>query len=226
MSTSPAALSAEETRQLQRLLPGVFAGEPTALRTAHRMLGAAIARVDDPVSIKAVPHSQWPPRGFTRGELASRYCGWNDRFVVALIVGYPSTEVVDARDACASALDLVQGDGSDGTRWFVFDRDAQAMFIFAQSDLEREEPLEPSEPAGGQSAIITLELLARGGIREDISLEQLVAAVRDREVGVRVVSATTAPIGPETYAARIEGHSDASACRRPLLTGSHAAAAR
>lgn len=226
MSTPPAALSPEETRQLQRLLPGVFAGDPTALRSAHRMLGGAIARVDDPDSIKAVPHSQWPPRGFTRGELASRYCGWNDRFVVALIVGYPSTDVVDARDACASALDLVQGSGRDGTRWFVYDRQTQEMFTFAQGDLQHDEPLEPSEPAAGHSAIVTLELIARDEVLEDISLEQLVAAVRGGEIGVRVVAATTAPIGPETLAARIEANVGVAACSRALLSGSAQAVAR
>lgn len=226
MSTPPAALLPEETRQLQRLLPGVFAGDPTALRSAHRMLGGAIARVDDPASIKAVPHSQWPPRGFTRGELASRYCGWNDRFVVALIVGYASTEVIDARDACVSALDLVQGSGRDGTRWFVYDRHTQEMFTFAQGELEHDEPLEPSEPAAGQSAIVTLDLIARDEVPQDISLEQLLAAARKGEIGIRVVAATTAPIGPETLAARIDANVGVAVCSRPLLSGSVQAVAR
>ena len=218
MSTSPAALSPDETRQLQRLLPGVIAGEPTALRTAHRMLGSAIARIDDPVSIKAVPHSQWPPRGFTRCELASSYCGWNDRFVVGLIVSY-GDEVLDAREACASALALVRDEGGDGTRWYVWDRATQEMFTFVQGELDRvQEPVEAPDPAGGVSTVLTLELLTPDecAVAAIDSLDGLIAAVRAGAVAVRVLRASTGPVSLATYMRRAEARSGDATLTRPL----------
>jgi hypothetical protein len=213
MSDIAPALVAEEADQLKRLLPAMRSGDPNALRHAHRTLSQALARIDDPLSIKAVPHSRWPPRGFTRGELASSYCGWKDRFVAALIVSY-GDEVRDPREACTSAVDLVRGRGCSGTRWYVYDRTTRQMYTFAQGELPLPEPIDAPTPPGGHAALLTVELLSATPFEPSLSLRKVAAAIASGSVAVRVLHADTAPLGPVTFAHR---RASASSRDRPLL---------
>ncbi|MDW5593011.1 hypothetical protein VSS74_01590 [Conexibacter stalactiti] len=122
---------------LQLVEEAVLTGNTHLLRRARECLVAMIgmAKPAHPASISGVPHLYWPPRGFTWTETASSYAGWNDRFIVSLIVGYGPDEAATAEDACALARDLVVGDGSDGTRWFVHDRAKGTDLVVHQGEL-------------------------------------------------------------------------------------------
>lgn len=136
---------------LQLVEEAVLTGEPYLLQRARERLVAMIgmAKPAHPASISGVPHLFWPPRGFIWTETASSYAGWNDRFIVSLIVGYGSDEATTAEEACALARDLVVGAGSDGTRWFVHDRENDRDVVVHQGRL----PAAPDgAPAGSPAA--------------------------------------------------------------------------
>jgi hypothetical protein len=121
------------------------------LKLARERLAAMIgmAKPAHPLSISGVPHLFWPPRGFIWTETASSYAGWNDRFIVSLIAGYGPDEVATAEEACAHARDLVVGEGSEGTRWFVHDREHGTDVVVHQGRL----PVDPEgAPAGSPAA--------------------------------------------------------------------------
>lgn len=75
---------------------------------------------------------------FTRHEVDSIYVDSVERFVVSLIVGYPSAQVRTAKRAAAAALALTRDDGSPGTVWKVYDRTTGTMHEFTQGEFERE----------------------------------------------------------------------------------------
>lgn len=112
-------------------------GERCLLELARDRLVEVIDMVKPahPVSISGVPHLYWPPRGFVWTETASSYAGWNDRWIVSLIVGYGAEEAKTAAAACESAHDLVVGAGSEGTRWYVHDRVDGSTVVIPQSRL-------------------------------------------------------------------------------------------
>lgn len=74
-----------------------------------------------------------------REKLDTIYVDPEDRFVVALIVGYqynPEDGVVGAADAAQAALDLTRDEGSYGTQWFVLDRQTGECRFLEQRDFE------------------------------------------------------------------------------------------
>jgi len=83
-----------------------------------------------------------PPAGPV--EIETIYVDRDDRFVVALVVGY-KTELMfppvkgrpireQALQAAASALALTTDDSADGTHWSVYDRKTKRLFAFEQSE--------------------------------------------------------------------------------------------
>lgn len=75
---------------------------------------------------------------FDRNEVASIYAHRNERFVVSLVVGYDPSEgdVLTPKSAAASALELTRNDGSNGTVWFVYDRQTGQLHQFEQDEFE------------------------------------------------------------------------------------------
>lgn len=136
---------------LQSVEEAILTGSVRGLQAARERLVAMIgmAKPAHPASISGVPHLFWPPRGFIWTETASSYAGWNDRFIVSLIVGYGPAEAATAEEACAHARDLVIGEGSEGTRWFVHDRANDIDVVVDQGRL----PVDPEgAPAGSPAA--------------------------------------------------------------------------
>lgn len=123
-------------------------GERRLLELARDRLVDVIGMVKPahPVSISGVPHLYWPPRGFIWTETASSYAGWNDRWIVSLIVGYGAEEARTAAAACESAHDLVVGAGSEGTRWYVHDRADGSTVVIPQGRLVGCSESEPTGP--------------------------------------------------------------------------------
>jgi hypothetical protein len=78
-------------------------------------------------------------------KLQSIYVDDDDRFVVALVVGYPMDETLIEEfghasapelAACAAALELTR-DGED-TQWFVLDRETGESRSVEQGDFDRD----------------------------------------------------------------------------------------
>lgn len=71
-------------------------------------------------------------------EVGNTYVGPEDRFVVSLIVGYPSGEcdVHTPEQAAAMALELTRDEGSSDTHWYVYDRETKQLQIIEQRYFE------------------------------------------------------------------------------------------
>ncbi len=76
----------------------------------------------------------------------SLYVVSEDRYVVMLAASYPATGsdsgnpefgMADAREAAYWALQLTRDAGSDGTHWYVLDRQTGEVHDYEQSDLAR-----------------------------------------------------------------------------------------
>lgn len=92
-----------------------------------------------PQGMKPTPAdpADYAPRAYRLEETASFYQLAKRRYVVSLIVGYDSDHVDSARGAAAAALRLTTDVlGSHSTRWCVYDRRDEEMYIFRQSELE------------------------------------------------------------------------------------------
>ncbi|MDO8208964.1 hypothetical protein [Conexibacter sp. CPCC 206217] len=113
-------------------------GNVETLRAARDILEEELGMLDapDPLSIAGVPYVKWPPRGYTWQETASAYCGWNDRWIVSLIVSYGEDDADGPLDSARRALDLTRDVDRGGTRWFAFDRLSGQMRVYAQHELE------------------------------------------------------------------------------------------
>lgn len=69
------------------------------------------------------------------GEVASIYVDERDRWIVSLVVGYSERDDVhDQGEAIEGALDLINGENSDGTHWFVYDRQTGHMHVDTQRE--------------------------------------------------------------------------------------------
>lgn len=79
------------------------------------------------------------PKQFTFDEVDSDYCVIQDRYVVSLVVSYPSEPdyggVESPEEAVAYALDLTRDAGSRSTIWFVHDRVTGETHRVEQGDL-------------------------------------------------------------------------------------------
>ena len=82
-------------------------------------------------------------------EVETQYVDPNDRFIVSMVVGYSDEDIRDnfedgarprieamAKVAASAALQLTRDEGSNGTRWFVFDRKNGQWFAFEQDEFE------------------------------------------------------------------------------------------
>ena len=75
---------------------------------------------------------------------ASLYVDPDDRYVVMLAASYPavgsaparSYGVADAREAAHWALQLTRDAGSDGTHWYVLDRQTGEVHDYEQAEFE------------------------------------------------------------------------------------------
>lgn len=71
-------------------------------------------------------------------EIGNTYVGVEDRFVVSLVVGYSDgrDRINTPKEAAAAALALTRDDGSEGTHWYVYDRNTGRMSLLEQSEFE------------------------------------------------------------------------------------------
>jgi hypothetical protein len=85
-----------------------------------------------------VPGSRdWPPRAYGLHETATIYVADHERWVVSLIVGYGTdADVSSPLQAARAALELTTEVGSDGTHWFVYDRETGRMHLFKQDEFD------------------------------------------------------------------------------------------
>ena len=71
-------------------------------------------------------------------ELGSSYLDPSDRFVVSFVVGVgPGEGAGNPEQAVAAALDLINGEGSEETQWFCFDRNRRVMHVVLQGAADR-----------------------------------------------------------------------------------------
>jgi hypothetical protein len=86
-------------------------------------------------------------------EIETIYLMPGERFVVSLVVGYVEddsdlrTLIAEYGDeenpdprlaAVSAAVNLVTGEGRDGTQWYVWDRETKTGTFVEQGDVERE----------------------------------------------------------------------------------------
>lgn len=94
---------------------------------------------EPPQGIEPAPAdpADYEPRAYCLEETASFYQLAKRRYVVSLIVGYDPAHVDSPREAGAAALRLTTDVGdSHSTRWCVYDRHNEEMYVFRQSELE------------------------------------------------------------------------------------------
>jgi hypothetical protein len=78
-----------------------------------------------------------PPLDFSEDEVDSIYTDPRDRFIVSFIVGYGEMdEITTLKEAAEAALNLTTDAYSDGTVWFVYDRQTETLRQFTQRQFD------------------------------------------------------------------------------------------
>jgi hypothetical protein len=105
-------------------------------------------------------------------QIGNAYVGQDDRYVVSFLVGYSSDDAKCPEDAANWALELTRDAGSDGTIWFVYDRETGELARFEQSDFDiTMRPCIERKYMGGCEKMSVYELSNRAIQDEDITVE-------------------------------------------------------
>lgn len=73
---------------------------------------------------------------FSRLEVTSTYVDVHDRFVVSLVVGFPSEQVSNAVEAAAALMEMLCGEESENVQVSVFDRRMSEVVQLTKGEVE------------------------------------------------------------------------------------------
>ena len=70
-------------------------------------------------------------------EIGNTYVGEQDRFVVSVVIGYSESDgVTSPLEALQAGIRLIEGEGSEDTHFYVYDRKTKQLQLFERSDAE------------------------------------------------------------------------------------------